>query len=282
MGPKDLVVRTSTLVSLPKIFFKVNELVEDPNSSASDIEKYICQDPGLAARLLKIANSPFYGFPSRISTVARAITVIGTKGLRDLILASSTIKNFNKLENALIKQEQFWQHSILTGVIARLLAKNADVLHTETFFVTGLLHDVGRLIMANKIPEMARETMNRSEISKTELHEEEQKVIGFTHAQVGAELLRIWKLPEEICDPVEFHHSPALSEVSAFNASLINIADALATIEEMKLSISELRNMADPSVWHLLDLGRDKIESIMEAASAQYKESAELFLTKAA
>jgi len=281
MQPQDLVRGTVKLVSLPEIFIKVNSMVDDPSCSASDIGRYISKDPALTARLLKIANSPLYGFPSRIDTVSRSITVIGTRGLRDLILASSTIDAFSKINSDFIDMNQFWSHSLYCGVLARILATKCNALHTEPFFVSGLLHDIGKLIIQHKLPEMAREVQIREDESTLERHELENEVIGFNHAQVGGELLRAWKLPVNIQDAVEFHHTPSMAKESPLGAAIIHIADSIAKSEGMAVS-SDKNNRIEPIAWAITGLDQGSIDEVLDEVEVQYRISLELFLKKAA
>ena len=281
MEPQDLVRGTVKLVSLPEVFIKVNSMVDDPTCSASDIGKYISKDPALTAKLLKIANSPLYGFPSRIDTVSRSITVIGTRGLRDLILASSTIDAFAKFDSDLVDISKFWSHSLYCGVLARLLATKCNALHTEPFFVSGLLHDIGKLIIQNKLPEMAREVHIREEESNLARFELENEVIGFNHANVGAALLRAWKLPVHIQDAVEYHHTPALAKESPLGAAIIHIADSITKNEGYAVSTARI-NRIDPMAWSITGLNQDIVADLLDEAGMQFKISLELFLQKAA
>lgn len=285
MEPVDLIKGSVKLATLPEVFIKVNEMVDDPTSSASDIGKFIANDPGLTARLLKIANSPLYGFPSRIDTVSRAITIIGTRGLRDLILATSVINNFTRMPSDHIEIEAFWHHSLYSGVLARLIAVKCNALHTEPFFVSGLLHDIGQLIILNKLPEMSRETQMRANDGKVPLHEVEQEVIGFDHAQVGCELLRSWGLPETIIDATAYHHRPGSAELSPLGASIVHIADALAiAARDELLSEGESADMlesVDSAAMAITGLEDDAVTHIMEEASLQYNAAVELFLPRA-
>jgi len=284
MEPVDLIKGSVKLATLPEVFIKVNEMVDDPSSSASDIGKFISYDPALTARLLKIANSPLYGFPSRIDTVSRAITIIGTRGLRDLILATSVISNFTRLPSEHIEINAFWRHSLYCGVLARLIAVKCNALHTEPFFVSGLLHDIGQLIILNKLPEMSRETQMRANDGIMPLHQVEQEVIGFDHAKVGCELLRSWGLPETIIDATEFHHEPNRAQLSPLGASIVHIADVIAENNEVSPDndeeISSTANV-DPVAMAITRLEESAIEQIKEEASLQYNAAVELFLPQA-
>jgi HD-like signal output (HDOD) protein len=152
MSPQDVINSNINLVSLPAIICKVNDLLNNPASSAADIAELISQEPALTARLLKIVNSPFYNFPSKIETVSMAVTVLGTRQLRDLIIATTLIKHFNRQKTAKYDIETFWCHSITTGLAARAIALDRKIPNSERLFICGLLHDIGKMIMSLQLP----------------------------------------------------------------------------------------------------------------------------------
>src|SRR3569623_952543 len=147
LSPKELVTGAIELASLPEVFLRVNEMIDSPRYSAADIGHVISRDPGLTTRLLKIANSAIYNFPSQIDTVSRAITIIGTHELRDLILATSVTRILNSLPIDLIFLYVFSRHSVCCGRAAlNLAAQRCDPL-VLGFFVAGLLHDICSLLI---------------------------------------------------------------------------------------------------------------------------------------
>ncbi|TNF36982.1 MAG: HDOD domain-containing protein, partial [Gammaproteobacteria bacterium] len=142
-----LLRNTPKLASLPTVYNKLNEAVDSPTSSSQDIADIIMEDSALAARLLKLSNSAFFGFPSRIDTISQAVTVIGMRELRDLVLATSVVSMFKDIPTNLVSPESFIEHSIATGVAARVMATHRRESNVERFFVAGLLHDIGRLVL---------------------------------------------------------------------------------------------------------------------------------------
>ena len=156
---KQLIDETLELASLPAVVMRAMELLNNPHTSASDIGAVVSQDPALSARLLKIVNSSFYGFPSRIDTISRAITIVGTLELTDLILGSSAISVFDRLPNELINMQKFWEHSLYAGVVARILARQLRAPNTERCFVMGLLHDIGSLVLYHQQPDKSRQAL---------------------------------------------------------------------------------------------------------------------------
>ena len=268
------------LVSLPSVGVRVNEMVSDPNSTAADIGKLIGQDPALAARVLRIANSPAYGLSSQITTIARAVSIVGTHLIRDLVLATSTINAFNKIPNELVSLENFWNHSLYCGIAARLLAEQRGMKHAETEFLAGLLHDIGQLVIFHKLPQEAKRALLLSVEGPDDLalHTVEQEVFGFDHAQVGATLLRHWHFPELLVACVERHHAPQEAQKYQIEVSLVHIANSIATLAEIDSVSEQDAEHTEPAAWGWIGLSHEVIEPTVRATQAQFSEMRGLLL----
>ena len=267
---RDLARGAIELVSLPEIFIKVNEMVENPKYSASAIGAVIENDPAVSARLLKLVNSPFYGFPSRIDTISRAIAIIGTRELRDMVLATSVVRLFSGLPNDLVTMDDFWHHSILCGVAARSLAAYKRIAHIEHFFVAGLLHDLGSLIVYRKLPELAREALLRTCHSNEVLYQVEQEILGFDHAEVGLELARAWKLPSSLMESIGFHHEPENAHDYPLEAAIVHLADLVVTALDLGKN-----GPAPPLSRHaakLTDFTADMVDIVARESMQQFRE----------
>ncbi len=290
MQPLDLIKGSVKLVALPEIFIKLNEMVEDPTASASDVGRLISQDPALTARLLRIANSPLYGFPSRIDSISRAITIIGLRGIRDLVLATTTVDMFSRLRFDFLDLRSFWAHSLYCAVGARLLAARCNALHLEPFFIGGLLHDIGQLIMLHKLPEMSREAHLRARDGGLPLAQMEREVIGFDHAQVGGELLRFWRLPQNIVSAVAFHHDPAAADSAPLSAAVVHIANHLACNLHSLASREDDHGEAEErprteialAARALIGLEDPDLEAVAAKAEEQFHAMVSVLLTKVA
>ncbi|MDH5181682.1 MAG: HDOD domain-containing protein, partial [Gammaproteobacteria bacterium] len=208
LKPRDLITANLHLVSLPDVVLRINEMVEDPNSNAAEIGSLIAEDPALTARLLRVVNSSLFGFPSQIDTISMAITILGTRQLRDLVMATAVVDQFHDLTNEVVDMETFWCHSVTTAVAARTLSAYLKVRNTERFFVTGLLHDIGKLVMYVSHPDASKQVIELTGEKTLDTSQLEQSVFGFSHADVGAELLRAWKLPDSLIEPTMYHHRP--------------------------------------------------------------------------
>lgn len=276
-----LVQGISGLVTLPHIFVRISQLVEDPGSNTSDIAKAISQDPSFTARLLRVANSPFYGFPSSIDTVSKAVSIIGTSQIRSLALSMSIAKSFDGLPNKLVSMENFWRHSLYCAMIARILAKRARKCDAEAVFTAGLLHDVGQLVIFNRMPEKAREALLLMQDSIDDLppNEAEQQIMGFDHAQVGMELAHQWKLPPLLAECIGYHHSIGKTRRYPREVALVHLANIFAQMAELDTLDPEDVSAVDPRAWEMSGMGADVdlIQEVVRDAQHQIDDDEKLF-----
>ena len=271
----------SGLVSPPDVYVKVFDLMESPTATAEDMGMIISQDPSLTARLLKIVNSPFYNFSSRIDTVSRAVAVVGLRELYGLVVAVSAVKSFSAIPNDVVNMDTFWRHSIYCGIISRLLAKRCNVLHTERLFIAGLLHDIGSLVIYNRAPDVAKRILDSVNGDEELLHSIESEELGFTHADLGGALLKQWMLPESLQDAVAFHHHPGDAENAKMEAAIVHMANVLANQSELgafcevKVPETEING----AVWAVTGLKEEAFdrEEIIGEAGIQFVETASLF-----
>lgn len=267
-NPKQLVKGVSRLVSLPEVYVLVKERLQDARYNSHDIARVIGKDPDLTARLLRIANSAAYGAPRRIETVSRAVTVIGARDLEALVLASSAVEVFNRLPLERVSMASFWRHNVFTAVVARILARERQVLHPERLFVAGLLHDIGQLIIYHQLPEAAHELLDRTDPGK-ESCSEERALLGFDHAEVGGELAEAWQLPDALQAALRYHHEPGAAGEYALEAAMVHVADLISTALETKEG-EELQDTCDITAWRTLGLAESRIKPIMQESLLEF------------
>ncbi len=228
MTPEELVAKNIKLVSLPEVCIQVQELADSPHGTAIALGEVISTDTGLSARLLKLVNSAFYGMPSRIDTISRAVNLIGMRELKNLTFAASAAEVFAGIPPDLVDMAAFWQHSTYTGLLARHLSRHCNILHSERLFTAGLLHDVGRLLIYLKLPEQARHTLEIQLSSRRELCDIENEILGFDHTEVAYALLSEWNLPGNLCATVRYHHRPQDAHDAHLESAILHIADVVA------------------------------------------------------
>jgi putative nucleotidyltransferase with HDIG domain len=279
----ELVRGVSSLVTLPDVFIRINQLVEDPDSTTADIAKVISQDPSFSIRLLRVANSPFYGFPSAVDSISNAVSIIGTNQIRNMALATSVASTFDGLPNDLVSMEHFWKHSLYCALAARILAKQARSYDPDVMFTAALLHDIGELIIFNRLPENAKDALLMVLESGDEIpvYRAEQKIIGFDHAQVGGELAREWKLPNMLEECIEFHHNIRAAQRFPREVALVHIANVIALMSELGTLSTEDVSPIDPLAWSIVGLNADEaIQVTVDEARTAIIEAEELFLGK--
>jgi HD-like signal output (HDOD) protein len=275
---KELVQGVEKLVSLPEVCFLVNDLVNDPLSELAEIGEIISQDPDLTARLLKLVNSSYYGFPKKIETVSRAILMVGLKELQHMVWSTTAVETFNNVAPNDANMATFWRHSIFTAVLSRILARETNVLHPERLFVSGLLHDVGQLLIFTKLPDFAQQIIDiQNEQPSTSQVAAEQTALGYDHGEIAGALFHDWEMPDSIVAAVKYHHDPQAAEDFHLEASIVHVADVMAHALEM----GEEENMlqaGQPFAWERLGLPEARIKPVMHEAVMQFLESLELLL----
>jgi putative nucleotidyltransferase with HDIG domain len=261
---KKIISGTKTLIAPPDVWFRFNEAVNSNSSTIHDIAEIIKTDPSLVANVLKVVNSPFYGIRNRIDTISRAISIIGMDDLYNIITSVVAVNSFSNIATNLVKPATFWRHSFCTAILAKKIARHCNVLHTERLYVVGLLHDIGSLLLYATYPGESEEIIKESS-GDEELHYRlEQKMLGFTHADIGAELLKEWGLPDSLTESIRNHHEPCKDEELILDKCIIHLANALSNCYILGTyleALPEKSNTPDACIWDYITLSdEDKSE----------------------
>jgi HD-like signal output (HDOD) protein len=192
---KDKVQSIIQLPALPTIAMEIVDLVDNPKTSASRLGKLISTDQALTAKVLKIANSPFYGFPRKISTIDFAIIVLGYDALKEIVISISLVSSLQKKSDAMFDAKGFWDHAIMSGVLARRLARDLGYRVSGEVFVGGLLHDMGVSVLHRYFKSEHKRIIEIIRDTDLTALEAEESVLGVTHADVGGWLAERWNLP---------------------------------------------------------------------------------------
>lgn len=275
---KELVEGEIELISLPDIYIRLKALLDDPDYALADIGKLIGTDPALTMRLLRLVNSPYFGVATKIETVTKAVNLLGTQQVHDLVLATSVAEAFAGMSTEVMHMRTFWQESVHCGVMARLIATQCNMLDSERLFVAGLLRDIGHLIMYQKMPEPCQESLIHSRQEQRLLFSVERERFGFDYAQVGSELLRAWNLPVSLETAIRFHTVPGRAEDFEFEAAIIHLASVVSETQEWAGGSEAWAECADPMAWQLTNLSVAAIEPLLEEAKTQSAATMELIL----
>ena len=282
INPKavKLVKDVKKLFALPEVCTRLHEMLEDPRYTINDLGKVIGQDVDLTARLLKIVNSSFYGYPSRIDTINRAISVIGNSELLVLVLATSAVRSFKDIPDDITNMSNFWRHSVYCAVVGRLLAKHCNVLHAERLFVAGLLHDIGHLVIYHKHPQEAKQILARYREGTEELYVLEQEILGFDHGDAGAAMAKNWGLPDSLVEAIGCHHQPEKAERHKLDASIVHIANIMTNIAESGTDLEVNRERIHNDAWQVTGISDQELDPLLDHATPLFGEALELILPR--
>ncbi|MFT7008356.1 MAG: HD-like signal output (HDOD) protein [Colwellia sp.] len=262
MNSREYALQANGSFALPDACFKVKALMEDDNSGISDFADVISIDPSMTSRLLQIANSAIYRFPGEISTISRAISVIGTQAIYNMMLVDVAASAFKHFANQAIDLKRFWRMSIYCGLVTKNLAIKVGIKDIERLFVAGLLQNFGELLVAKISPEIAQrcEQYNRNNLP----WDLQELALGFTYTDISAELLKIWQLPEKIIIPIR-HFNQAKSHQINKDVKVLNLASRLALLDSHDDEF-DYDTVIDQSLCKSLGLSKDDIGQVADIA----------------
>lgn len=270
----ELVTDAGVMFSLPEVALRLNEIVEDPNSTSADIGAVISQDPGLTIRLLQLANSPYYGVSREVETVSHAVTLLGAGRIRDLVLATAVTETFEGIPVDHITMEDFWRHSVYCAMIARHLGERVMKPRAETLFIAGLLHDIGQLVLYNRMPKQAHEAFLLALGGRGERDPQaaEREVLGFDHADVGGALAVTWHLPAVLQECAAKHHAPDSAQAFPKEAAIVHIANSLAHLAQIDSRNPQDAPPISSAAWTTAELDPSDIEQEIQYAQERIVE----------
>ena len=222
-----IVEEVDNLPSLPSIVLKLMEVVNSPDSSAEEAAKLIEKDPALTSKMIRLANSAFYGIPRSISSVTSAVVVLGFNTIRSLVLSASVAKMFEGDKHAL-DIDRFWKHSVVTAMASKIIVRHLTVrmMDPESAFCAGVMHDIGKLIFSQYMPEDYSAVCEYARTKSVSVVEAEDKILGINHSKMGKILSDKWSLPLDLECAIVNHHDPEnANETVAHLANIIHLAD---------------------------------------------------------
>ena len=277
--PQELILDVNDLLSLPEIYLRVRESINDMNSTLNKVTDVVSQDANITARILRIANSSFFGFAEEITTLSRAINIMGLSQLQDLVLSVSVVRSFKGVPNELINMKEFWTNSVFCAVAARLLAAQCNVLDSERLFVSGLLHEIGHLVIYSKLPEETNHILTLAQQQNKTVIQVEKHILGFDYAQVGGELLKAWKMPASHVEAVGCHTDLSSADKFALDAALVHIASTIVQQDESAKKGYGIPQF-DALALQLTGLSEADIEPIRQEAAKNIMEVLRLLFSK--
>jgi putative nucleotidyltransferase with HDIG domain len=218
---KGIISRIQSLPTLPQVVQKLTTMVESPDVTAQEVGKLISSDQVLGAKVLRLVNSPFYGFPGRISSITHSIILLGFNVIKGVVLSASV---FDLMEQSMVG---LWEHSLGSAIIAGSISRTQGLAEPEEIATACLLHDIGKVLVRVSLQDDYEKISALVKQDGKTFREAELEILGVDHAEIGGWLAREWNLPDRLAVPIEFHHDPQSTRKFQDRAAVVNIADAL-------------------------------------------------------
>lgn len=269
--------RSENLPVLPQAVSSVLKLADDPNASPRDLEKVIERDPAITAKILRVANSSYYG-GNRIPTIGRAISFLGMNSVRSLVVGVA----FQQMISGRSASSQFdkvayWQHSLAVATACRIFGKIVIPTRAEELYCIGMMHDIGKLILDRFMPEVYDVALAEAKAFNLPLHKVEMEKLGFDHAEVGGLLAKKWGLGTMAIHAVKFHHNPAEDGEYFETTSIVSIANDLAHQAGFDNGMPGVEYEVDQEVFATLGLPEEQLKIIGEVMSQEVAKAQDAF-----
>ena len=264
----------SSLPTLPAFVTVITNMVDDDSTGAQEIGEIIQRDQVLSAKILKLVNSPVYGFPRRISSVTHALVLLGFNVVKGLVLSTAVFDDLAKETSGL------WKHSLGTALISRRIGAELGVMDPEECMIAGLLHDLGKVILSHLALEDYVQAISTAHASGRHIAEVEEEMFGVDHSRIALWLALRWHLPERLTDALTYHHNPSRAKGTSQMAAIVHLADILARSMEYGECGDGTMPALDHDAFRSLDLSIEQIDKIMQDADEQYRLGADVFTTR--
>jgi len=263
---KHRIERLGQLPTLPQVVHKIMSMIDRPETSAEGLGRMIEKDQVLSAKVLQLANSPFYGFPARIASVSHAVVVLGLNVVKGLTLGATV---FDMMKAA--GMDQLWRHSLGVAMVSHLLATRVGQKNPEELFVAGLLHDLGKVVMYVKLPETASRIEAAVRDRDIYMIDAEREILGLTHADVAGWLAAAWHLPTVLKEPIMYHHQPTLAKVAPMQTAIVHVADVLVKAMGCGCSGDTLVPPLSSEAWTAMNLDDESLAACVAQAAQEFE-----------
>jgi putative nucleotidyltransferase with HDIG domain len=254
---------------------EVLSLVDEPGAGCTRLAEIIAREPVLAARVLRLVNSAYFGLPRKVSDIRQAVFLLGFRTVRTVVLTASALSVFEDVESTCFDLARFWQHSISAAAVCRALARRCQTFDAETAFTLGLLHDLGKLVLVRYRPDEAEQVVRTAQEQSATFFDSEQQVVPISHPALGAWLARRWQLPPVLVDGLSAHHAPPGDNLPPLHAA-IRFANYLCTVKGLIASGSCAADALDRQTWDALRLSAADLPPLLDTIDSELRTASEL------
>jgi len=265
--------------TLPTIYSALLDLLSNTDSKVSDVANLISKDQATVIKILKTANSAYYGFNKEIDNITSAITLLGFYEIKNIVMSLTFINLFKHTKlNQYINPVDYWKHSIGVAIIARRLGISSNAQVTENYFLAGLLHDIGKLICYLYFTTDYGKALQYAKTHRISMLDAEQRVLGFNHQDIGDEIAMKWKLPNDIRNAIKYHHSGIVPNKFEPQTGAVHLANIAVKILNLGNSGNTIIDRPNPTVWKILGLPDNTFVNNFIPIVNDYHSSLKLFL----
>lgn len=275
-----ILAQINNLPTLPTVYTALSEAMQNPLVTTEDIAKIISSDQSTAFKVIKVANSAYYGFAQKIDTISNAIFYLGFNEVKNLVLAVSIMNMFSKNKILVkFKPTEFWAHSIAVGVASRLLGEAIGNINLDNYFLAGVLHDIGKLIFFEYLPNEYADALNFSEESGVEIRDAELKILGINHQTIGGLVADKWKIPSNIKNVIRYHHNPnVVTSNDKMMVGIIHLADIIVKSLVLGYSGDNFVPRPDKDFLASIKVPNDLLSRIYNILIVEYRQSTSMLL----
>jgi putative nucleotidyltransferase with HDIG domain len=261
IDPKFLrhkVENINALPTVPGVLKRISCVIEKPGITIVEISAFICNDPALTAKVLKMVNSAIYGFPGRIASVSHATMLLGLNVIKGLLLGVSVFELMQKAMGGL------YEHSLACAIASRMIAEKKGLKAPEEVSIAGLLHDIGKVMIALEFSREYEAVMNEARDRKIPLFESEKNHFDATHADVGGWLAEKWRFPCNLIEVIQYHHRPALAKSALVETAIVHFADTLVRARGLGFTGEYLVPEINAAAFEMLNLSEADIRDVLK------------------
>ncbi|MCL4537429.1 MAG: HDOD domain-containing protein [Nitrospirae bacterium] len=270
---RSQIEKIDTLPTIPSVLRKLLVVIENPGISLNEVGSFISNDPVLTSRVLKVVNSPVYGFPGRISSVSQALILLGLNVVKGMLLGVSVFEAMQKTMVGL------WEHSLGCAITARIIAKKKDLKEPEEVSVAALLHDIGKVVLGLKFPDEYKKIMAEAETKDIFIFDAEKNYFGINHADAGAWIAQKWNFPYRLVEVIEYHHKPHLSKNVTMQTAIVHLSDILVRIKGFGFAGDNFVPAINNAAWQMLDLSEADLKDIIKEMEDSLSQAEDFLLS---
>ena len=247
--------------SLSPVVHKITEVANDRSSSAQDLTDVIQLDPVLTAKVIRMVNSAYFGLLQQVKSLKQAVVMLGINTIKNVALSSSFLGQVNLKGKTDLSGDDFWQHSLGVAVASKLIATKlgVDPRFVEEYFIAGLIHDIGKVLINNFFPDEMNEILEASSKKNESITDIEKRVIKLTHEEIGIAIGKKWKFENALLFAVGKHHQPALKGSAAIFSIVVSVADTFVNLKKIGFSGNYRIDPISEEVWETINLNEEDV-----------------------